>query len=150
MVKNPCEARTLPAPEQVGHEEGWVPALAPLPEQVSHVTPVGTRIWAVLPAKASGSEISMLYRKSAPRSRSARRLRPRRPPMNSPNRSSKMSDMEEAKSEPKLAPTRPLPSNTALLVPIPVLSDPPFSVRWCSRASKISFHPDKSLAQRNV
>src|SRR5262245_23715806 len=60
MVKKPCEARTLPAPEQVGHEEGWVPALAPLPEHVSHVTLVGTRIWAVLPAKASRRETSML------------------------------------------------------------------------------------------
>src|SRR5262249_56150711 len=60
MVKKPCEARTLPAPAQVGHEEGWVPLLAPVPEQVSHVTLVGTRICAVLPAKASGSEISML------------------------------------------------------------------------------------------
>src|SRR5581483_4752067 len=50
MVKNPCEARTLPAPPHVGQEEGAVPDLAPLPVQASHVTLVGTRICAVLPA----------------------------------------------------------------------------------------------------
>src|SRR5262245_39974627 len=50
MVKKPWDARTLPAPEQVGQVEGWVPVLAPLPEQASHVTVVGTRICAILPA----------------------------------------------------------------------------------------------------
>ena len=60
MVKKPWLARTLPAPPQVGQVEGWVPALAPLPVQASQVTLVGTRICAVLPAKASGSVISML------------------------------------------------------------------------------------------
>ena len=60
MVKKPWVARTLPAPLQVGQAEGCVPVLAPVPVQVSHVTLVGTRICAVLPAKASGSEISML------------------------------------------------------------------------------------------
>ena len=60
MVKKPWLARTLPAPAQVGQVDGLVPALAPVPVQVSQVTLVGTRICAVLPAKASGSVISML------------------------------------------------------------------------------------------
>jgi hypothetical protein len=45
---------------QVGQVEGWVPVLAPEPLQASQVTLVGTRIWAVLPASASESTISML------------------------------------------------------------------------------------------
>ena len=49
MVKKPWLARTLPMPPQVRHEVGDVPALAPLPEQLSHTTLVGTRICAVLP-----------------------------------------------------------------------------------------------------
>ena len=60
MVKKPWLARTLPGPPQVGQVVGLVPALAPVPEQVSQETLVGTRICAVLPAKASASVISML------------------------------------------------------------------------------------------
>ena len=60
MVKKPCVARTLPAPLHVGQVAGSVPALAPVPVQASQVTLVGTRIWAVLPASASDSSISML------------------------------------------------------------------------------------------
>ena len=40
----------MPWPPQVGQVFGLVPALAPVPEQVSQVTEVGTRICAVLPA----------------------------------------------------------------------------------------------------
>ena len=60
MVKKPWLARTLPWPPQVGHVVGLVPALAPVPEHVSQETLVGTQICAVLPAKASVSEISRL------------------------------------------------------------------------------------------
>jgi len=70
-----------------------IPALAPLPEQVSQVTEVGSRICAVLPEYASSSVISMLKRRSAPRSRPE--VRCRAPPM--PKMPSKMS----AKAEPK-------------------------------------------------
>ncbi len=49
MVKKPWLARTLPTPPQVRQVLGEVPALAPAPEQASHVTLVGTRICAVLP-----------------------------------------------------------------------------------------------------
>ena len=43
IVKKPCWARTLPMPPQVGHEIGWVPNSAPVPEQPSQTTEVGTR-----------------------------------------------------------------------------------------------------------
>ena len=47
--KKPCAARTLPAPPQVEQVVGWVPGLAPEPEQASQVIEVGTLICAVLP-----------------------------------------------------------------------------------------------------
>jgi len=59
-VKNPCACRTRPAPPQVEHAFGLVPALAPMPEQDSQVTETGISIWAVLPRKASSSVISIL------------------------------------------------------------------------------------------
>ena len=59
-VKKPCCARTLPAPPQVPHAVGRVPARAPEPLQGSQPTVPGTRIVACLPENASSSEISML------------------------------------------------------------------------------------------
>src|SRR5690606_6426015 len=112
MVKKPCEARTLPKPAQVGQLVGRVPGFAPVPEHFSQETLEGTRICAVFPVYASDSVISRLYLRSAPRSR-PERFRLRRPPMNSPNRSSKMSDIEAAKSGPKPPAARPPPSNAA-------------------------------------
>ena len=50
IEKKPCAARTRPWPSQVGQAFGLEPGLAPVPEQVSQVTLVGTRISAVLPA----------------------------------------------------------------------------------------------------
>ena len=49
-VKKPCAWRTRPTPPQVAQAFGLVPALAPEPEQASHVTEVGMRICAVLPS----------------------------------------------------------------------------------------------------
>ena len=49
MVKNPCCALTLPAPPQVPHADGRVPARAPEPLQGSQFTVPGTRIVACLP-----------------------------------------------------------------------------------------------------
>ena len=49
MVKNPCCARTLPAPLQVPQDVGRVPARAPEPPQGSQFTVPGTRIVACLP-----------------------------------------------------------------------------------------------------
>src|SRR5271165_3473302 len=100
MVKNPWLARTLPKPWQVGHVMGLEPASAPAPPQASQVTEAGTRICAALPVNASTREISMLYLRSEPRSL-ALLPRERRPPMNSPKRSSKISDIEAEKSAPK-------------------------------------------------
>src|SRR5208337_409854 len=100
MVKKPWLARTLPKPWQVGQVMGLEPASAPAPAQASHVTDAGTLICAVLPAKASTRPISILYLRSEPRSL-ALRPRVRRPPMNSPKRSSKISDIEAEKSDPK-------------------------------------------------
>ena len=59
-VKKPWAWRTLPWPAHIGHAFGLVPGFAPLPEQASQVTDVGMRICAVLPEKASSSEISIL------------------------------------------------------------------------------------------
>src|ERR1700737_4075051 len=59
-VKKPCACRTRPAPPHIEQVFGLVPALAPVPEQDSQVTETGISIWAVLPRKASSSEISML------------------------------------------------------------------------------------------
>src|SRR5262245_37055729 len=94
-VKKPCACRILPWPPQVGQALGWVPALAPEPEQTSQVTDVGMRICAVLPANASSSLISILYRKSAPRSR-AERVRPADIP--------KMPSNKSENAEPKSVP----------------------------------------------
>src|SRR3974377_2065259 len=68
IVKKPWLARTFPNPWQVGQVTGIEPASAPAPAQASQVTDAGTRICAVLPAKASASEISILYLRSDPRS----------------------------------------------------------------------------------
>src|SRR3974390_1511441 len=100
IVKKPWLARTFPNPWQVGQVTGLEPASAPAPAHASQVTEAGTRICAALPAKASASEISILYLRSDPRSL-ALRPRVRRPPMNSPKRSSKISDIEAEKSVPK-------------------------------------------------
>src|SRR4029077_1680396 len=59
-VKKPSACRFWPAPPQLAHGFGLVPALAPLPEQASQVTDVGMRICAVLPVKASSRLISIL------------------------------------------------------------------------------------------
>ena len=59
-VKKPWACLILPAPPQVAQGFGLVPALAPEPEQISQVTEVGMRIWAVLPSNASSRVISML------------------------------------------------------------------------------------------
>ena len=59
-AKKPWLARTRPAPPQVPQVFGFEPVLAPVPEQTSQVTAVGTLIVADLPAKASSSVISML------------------------------------------------------------------------------------------
>ena len=60
MVKKPWLARTLPKPPQVGQAIGLEPGSAPLPEQSSQATEVGTQICATLPVKASARVISML------------------------------------------------------------------------------------------
>src|SRR3990172_9095804 len=52
-VKKPDDDLTAPVPPQVGQALGIEPGLAPLPEQLSQACAVGTRICAVLPAKAS-------------------------------------------------------------------------------------------------
>ena len=108
MVKKPWLARTLPCPPQVAQVLGLLPALAPVPEHVSQETLDGTRIWAVLPVKASFKrDLEIVAQVGAALAARAAALSaaaagpPRRPPMNSPNRSSKMSDMEDAKSGPK-------------------------------------------------
>ena len=49
-VKKPWAWRMRPEPAQVGQAFGRVPVLAPEPEQASHVTEVGIRTCAVLPA----------------------------------------------------------------------------------------------------
>ena len=48
-VKKPWVWRMLPWPLQVAQAFGLVPALAPVPEQTSQVTEVGSRTCAVLP-----------------------------------------------------------------------------------------------------
>src|SRR5690349_825804 len=60
MEKNPCVARTLPAPPQVGQVLGLEPDFAPEPEQASQVMEVGIFSSAVVPWKASSREISRL------------------------------------------------------------------------------------------
>ena len=60
IEKKPCAERTRPWPSQVGQTRGAEPRLAPVPEQVLQTILVGTSISAVLPAKASSSETSML------------------------------------------------------------------------------------------
>src|SRR6185312_5070010 len=108
-VKNPCAWRILPAPPQLLHGFGLVPTLAPLPEQASQTTEVGIRICAVLPLNASSSVISILYRKSDPRSRPE--PRPRADPM--PKIPSKISANVEPKSAPNPWPPTPPCSNAA-------------------------------------
>jgi hypothetical protein len=58
--KPPWDARTRPAPLQVGQVFGLEPGLAPVPVHTSQVTEVGTSTSTVLPAKASSSVISRL------------------------------------------------------------------------------------------
>src|SRR3954447_8278249 len=60
MAKKPCCARTRPWPPQVAQVFGFDLGLAPVPEQASQVTEVGTFRLAVLPENASSSVISML------------------------------------------------------------------------------------------
>ena len=48
-VKKPCAWRMRPAPLQCGQVFGLEPVLAPVPEQDSQATDVGSRTWAVLP-----------------------------------------------------------------------------------------------------
>ena len=60
IEKKPWVARTRPGPPHMAQVTGWVPGLAPEPEQTVQEIDAGTRICAVLPAKASSSEISML------------------------------------------------------------------------------------------
>ena len=113
-VKKPDCERTAPAPPQVPQVFGWVPGLAPEPLHGSQVTDEGTRTVAVFPVKASVRLISKLNRKSLPRwaEAPARPLRarcpppaaPRCPPIKSPNKSSKISDIEELNSGPNPAP----------------------------------------------
>ncbi len=67
MVKNPCWARTLPCPLQALQDSGAAPFLEPIPLHASHCTDEGTRILVLLPLKACVNEISILYRRSAPR-----------------------------------------------------------------------------------
>ena len=50
-VKKPCAWRIWPWPPQVAQVFGLVPVLAPVPEQASQVTEVGSRTCAVLPVK---------------------------------------------------------------------------------------------------
>jgi hypothetical protein len=59
-VKNPCWARTLPCPLQVGQVWGLAPPSAPLPLQELHLTEPGTEIDACLPLNASSSEMLRL------------------------------------------------------------------------------------------
>ena len=49
MVKNPCWARTLPSPEQVGQLCGWAPPAAPVPPHSSQGVAPGTEMVACLP-----------------------------------------------------------------------------------------------------
>lgn len=53
-------ARTLPWPWHMAQVTGCVPGLAPDPEHSVQAMDAGTRICAVLPAKASSSVISIL------------------------------------------------------------------------------------------
>ena len=50
MAKKPCEARTRPAPPQVGQVVGLVPGLAPTPSQASQVKAVAAVISTSEPA----------------------------------------------------------------------------------------------------
>ena len=59
-VKNPCCARTLPMPEQVGHICGSAPLSAPVPLHSSQVTAVGTVMVFCTPWKASSRETRRL------------------------------------------------------------------------------------------
>ena len=59
-LKKPCWKVTWPAPRQVGQVTGFVPAAAPVPEQVEQVSARGMRIWVSAPKAASSNEISRL------------------------------------------------------------------------------------------
>ena len=109
VKKPPWVWRMRPWPLQCWQVFGLVPGLAPEPEQASQVTEVGSRTCAFLPPKASSSVISMLKRRSAPRSRPE--LRWRAPPM--PKMPSKMSEKAEPKSAPKPCAPPPMPCSKA-------------------------------------
>ena len=88
--KNPCWARTLPAPWQVAQVSAARPLSSePVPAQASQVTRVGTRSAALTPANASAEVDLDRLADVGPGCAPARRAAP--PPMNSPNIWSKMS-----------------------------------------------------------
>src|SRR6218665_3571401 len=60
-VKNPCCARTRPAPRQVSQVSALVPFSAPDPLQGAQPCHVDTLIGASLPVKESSSVISISY-----------------------------------------------------------------------------------------
>ena len=60
MLKKPCCMRTWPWPAQVVQVTGWVPGLAPLPWQVSHLSQLGTRMVVSKPCAACSRVISRL------------------------------------------------------------------------------------------
>src|SRR5262249_59396855 len=66
MVKKPWLALTLPLPWHDGQLIGLEPFSPPLPWQLSHLTELGTRMVACLPAKAALRTIARLYRSAAP------------------------------------------------------------------------------------
>src|SRR5436190_21810152 len=57
-VRKPCCDRTWPAPLQCGHTSGALPAAAPEPEHVSHVSSRGIWIAVSVPVNDSSKEIS--------------------------------------------------------------------------------------------
>ena len=59
-VKNPCWARTRPAPRQLGQTPGGEPLALPVALHTSQPTVLGTRICACLPPNASSRVISRL------------------------------------------------------------------------------------------
>src|SRR6266545_5321306 len=97
-LKNPCWKLTWPRPRQVGQVCGAVPALAPLPRQVSQGPWRGILIFFSVPETVSSNFSDKLYRKSSPRAR-PRRL-PVLPPKNSPKISPNISSKPPEKSAP--------------------------------------------------
>jgi hypothetical protein len=106
MVKKPWLARTLPIPPQVRQVDGEVPALAPEPEQLSQVTGCRHLDLRVLAFVRLGERDLHSCSEGRRRARAPRRCRGRRWPMNSPNRSSNIADIDCRKSAPNRGPRR--------------------------------------------